>query len=518
VKRRFVKFFNMLKPDNKVHLLVVLFFIFFLVLGTFIFSDYGLSWDEGLQRNIGLMNIDYVLNNSNALLDSQDRYHGAFFEIILISIEKIFHLEDTKSIYLGRHLANFLTFYLGVIFFYLLCKHYFRNWKIAILGCLLLILSPRIFSDSFYNCKDIPFMSIFIISIYLFVKYTENKNWLWVLLHSLTSAILIDIRIMGVLLPFFTLLFTITNSYHTHKVKKNALNLVVYFSLLAIFMIVLWPVLWKNPLHHFLQAFIQMSHYPWNGAVLYFGKYVSARSLPGHYIPVWIIITTPILYILAFFAGLFSSLNAIFRNPSNYLSLKKKDLIFLLWFFLPLITIIVFKSVLYDGWRHMFFIYPAFLVIALNGLVTIWNALQKKRHTISLAIFVLIVTLSLASTAYGMVTNHPHQNVYFNFLVEKNARNNFELDYWGLSYRQALEHILEKEPKGVINFTATNWPGQFNLEILDPIERSRLRHTSEAEAEYLLTNFRGHKEDYPYNEVYNITAYGSKILSVYKLR
>jgi hypothetical protein len=278
-------------------------------------------------------------------------------------------------------------------------------------------------------------------------------------------------------------------------------------------------VLWKNSLQNLLQAFIQMSHYPWHGTLLYFGKYLSAVSLPWHYAPIWISITTPPLYLLGFIFGLFFFTIEIFNAPYEK---KRYALTFLMWFFMPILSIILLHSIILDGWRHLFFVYPAFLLISLKGLTEIWNAIlslkKTKGRNILLTTFALIITLSVASTAYFMVINHPHQNVYFNLLVGKNARNNFELDYWGLSYRQALQYILKKEPQGVINFTAANWPGEFNLQILDSTERSRLRYSSEADATYFLTNFRWHKEDYSYTEVYNITAYGSKIMSVYKLK
>ena len=44
------------------------------------------------------------------------------------------------------------------------------------LGSLFLILSPRIFAHSFYNSKDLAFLSFFIISIYTMVRYLEEKT------------------------------------------------------------------------------------------------------------------------------------------------------------------------------------------------------------------------------------------------------------------------------------------------------------------------------------------------------
>ena len=49
-----------------------------------------------------------------------------------------------------------------------------------------------------------------------------------------------------------------------------------------------------------------------------------------------------------------------------------------------------------------------------------------------------------------MIKDHPHQNVYFNFLAGKNIQTKFELDYWGLSNKQALEYILKNDSKNII--------------------------------------------------------------------
>ena len=45
-----------------------------------------------------------------------------------------------------------------------------------------------------------------------------------------------------------------------------------------------------------------------------------------------------------------------------------------------------------------------------------------------------------------MIRNHPFQNVYFNNFLshdEQYLRKNFEMDYWGTSYKQALEYVLK---------------------------------------------------------------------------
>jgi len=49
-----------------------------------------------------------------------------------------------------------------------------------------------------------------------------------------------------------------------------------------------------------------------------------------------------------------------------------------------------------------------------------------------------------------MVRAHPLQNVYFNALAGKNWKSKFDVDYWGLSNRMALEYILERDQARVV--------------------------------------------------------------------
>jgi hypothetical protein len=99
------------------------------------------------------------------------------------------------------------------------------------------------------------------------------------------------------------------------------------------------------------------------------------------------------------------------------------------------------------------------------------------------------------------------------------AKNNFDLDYWGLSYRKALEYILQYDKDKSIKIYFANSGGQRNLNILALDERRRIvQVNSIEEAKYFVSNYRWHKEDYPYkNEFYAINIDGAKIMVVYKL-
>ena len=59
-------------------------------------------------------------------------------------------------------------------------------------------------------------------------------------------------------------------------------------------------------------------------------------------------------------------------------------------------------------------------------------------------IFISIGILILF-TFYEIVKYHPFQSLYFNQLIQKTKKKDFEIDYWGLAGNQFLKEILALE-------------------------------------------------------------------------
>lgn len=518
--------------------LVPAFFIILLLVGLLIYDDYGVSVDEKLNRYKGITAFEYVFEGKEYPVNYAGRHYGVAFELPLVLLEKTLGLSDPRDIYLMRHLCTFLAFYVSVFFFYLLCRRHFRDWRMGLLGCVFLVLSPRIFADSFYNSKDLTFMSFFIVAVYTMVWYLNRKTILRALAHALACALLIDIRIPGILVPGLTFLFVCLDlgwsRVEREKLRQTVNSLIVYTIALLVLVLLFWPYLWSDPLANFLYAVSVTGRYNlYDKTVLYMGDYVLASELPWHYIPVWMAITTPLLYLFLFVIGvsvsLAKALHWLIKSRSGVYgtSCYRENLLFILWFLTPIAAVIALRSVVYDGWRHLYFIYPAFVVFSLAGLdsmLSFTKSLGLRTGSIIRHVIHAAVILSLLHTLHYMVINHPHQMVYFNLLAGKNIRENFELDYWGLSYRQALEHILSQDNASSINVHFLNhWVdvfslGTLNIAVLKPEERARLSVVN-SNPTYLLSNYRWHRRDYPYpseDEFYSIYAGGEKILVVYR--
>lgn len=522
--------------------IVAIYFAAILVLGLFVFDDYGISWDEPVQRQTGLVSAKYVLERfspltlprryNNAphipdLLTYHDKNYGVAFELPLVAFEKWmlpWH-PRVSEIYKLRHFFTFLFSWIGLMVFYLLARRHFNSWKWGLVGCTLLLTSPRIFAESFYNQKDMVFFFAYIIATYAMVVFLEKKSVLTGFWFGLATAFAVTLRMPAILLPIVALGFITWEMLFNSKQprKQTLLGFGVYAVTAVSLTYAFWPYLWEHPFQNFKEAYVTMSKYPWDYELLYWGETLRGTQVPWHYLPVWISITTPILYIVAFILGLFLvTKTALYRFPKMFADHFERDsLVFAALALLPIAAVVILHSVLYDGWRQLYFAYGPMILIAVIGLHTCWSTWRdKNRQAVLRYASVIILGLTAVNATYAAVfaiRNHPHQNVYFNALAGTNVNEKFECDYWGLSYRQGLEQVMSRDARGNVRIRVNNWPGVNNVQMLRTQDRKRVQLVDN-DQDYYLTEHRTNRERTTYKpeqEIYKIEVDGVKILSVY---
>lgn len=490
---------------NYLNLSILLIFSSYLILGTLIFSDYGISWDEYYHRINGFVSLNFVreifsfdtyhgIEHGDKIFGDSTKHYGVIFDLPMAYLEKAFNISDSKNYFLLRHFSNFFIFYIASIFFYLLLKIRFSN-HLCIIGVIFFILSPRIFAESFYNMKDIIFLSFFVISLYFAIIFLNNPNYKNLILSSLTCSFAIDSRVLGVIIPFIVIVFfTLMLMENKKYYKSNFIKLITFFLLLIAFTILFWPYLWNDPFVNFITALKAMSSYPMRLSVFYFGDYVSSVNLPWHYPIVWIFITTPILYLVFFFIGsffiFFNFINRFLNiSEENNISdpwknnFERMDIILFLIFYFTLFLVIQINATLYGGWRHLYFIYPCLIYILVNGI-------ENISKYVSIKYLLLIIVPFLIYFSYWMISNHPYQFVYFNKFAGKNVAEKFELDYWGVSNKNSLSYIANIDKSNEIKIYINSVsPYEFSSLLLDPKDRIRLKFTNELKnAKFIVTN------------------------------
>jgi hypothetical protein len=505
---------------------VSIFFAFFLATGLLIFRDYGVHCDEYTNqqygRGWGRYVSEFLSKGPHAripILRNWDYTHGHTYPIILFFIEKLLKLEDSRDVLLMRHLLVFLTFYLGVFFFYSLCRHFFASWRVGLLASALLILQPRIFAHSFYNSVDIPFLSFSIISAYTLFRFLERKSWLIIPLHALAGALLMGIRMVGAIMPICTLLFAATAIIHKRKnkaeIRRAMTDILIYVTFSIVFIILLEPLLWNKPVYNLIHSLARSKFNIYRDVV------------PWFYNPEFILLTTPLLYSVCFLAGLFFNIKSLFKGSGNFYSRNRNVLVIGFLFFVPLIMPVVFETRLFDDWRHHYFVYPFFVIFAVAGITQLFNLVKTKFKStlgvVTRVALILVIASSLLLTVRFMIAFHPHQCVYANSLAGRDLRYvkiDLSLDYWGLSYRSALENILNRDKKDIIRVFGDNFMAGDNAKILPRPDRERLIFVKRrAGADYFVSNFRWHRGDYPRKpEIFSLDYRGTKFMVVYELR
>jgi hypothetical protein len=513
--------------------IVTVFFGAFAWIGFHIYRDYGTYVDEFPQIEIGRINYEYLKTGDASKLDFHDWDHGAVFEVFTVLTTRFlpqnWHYED--QFYL-RHLDVFLSFWAGGLALFALVTKKFRDWKMGLLGSAMLFLSPVLFGNAFFNSKDIPFLSLYIIGLLTLLLFLERPN-LWTAgLHALICGLLIDIRVPGVILVAITIgmlamELSASNRHSLHPSPRSTLIAGVGFVLATLlFIVVFFPAIWSNPVARFIEAYVSMSHRSWLCCCnLVLGQCFASGQIPWYYVPVWIAVSTPLWYVLLFLAGLAPAGIVLLSKPRLEITPEKRYMILTLSaFILPLAAIIIGKAVIYNGWRHMYFIYGPFLLIALEGFAFLGNQLAKKLSRPATWGALAIVTLiSFSSTAAYILRNHPYEFVYFNVLAGTDMREikeRYELDYWGLSYIDGLRYILAHDSRPVIRVVANKNHLKEYTFMLSQAEQDRLLMASDMDsADYFMTDYYLHPQDYDLpNQIYAISVENAKILSVFKLK
>jgi hypothetical protein len=215
----------------------------------------------------------------------------------------------------------------------------------------------------------------------------------------------------------------------------------------------------------------------------------------------------------------------------KFLAQRTFDSIMLGWLIVPLVAPVVFGSALYADWRHHYFVYPALIVFALMGIEWWFNLARarfrpKVQRGLSAA-FAVIICACLMNVVYWIVQLHPFENVYFNRLAGPNmttARKNFDFEYWGLPFRNAMEYILLNDPDAVITITGDRHSIDLNRLILPPRERTRIVYVEKpADAKYIVFGGR-YRFSYslqkflnPDNHLYSVNIGDVAAVAVYRV-
>ena len=352
----------------------------FAVAGVAVLDDYGVAGDDVYQRRIANANADYIATGNTDGLYIRDyrdyRYYGVAFEMPLLLAERALGLRDSRHIYLTRHLLTHLFFIVGGFACGMLAYRMFGSRWIALLAMLMFLLHPRLYAHSFFNSKAVPFAVIMVIALYLTNRAFRRDTLGAFLLSGIVVGLAINVRPFALMLPPMILAMRALDSWQAGRAERKQI-LITSAAFLAAAIATVYithPYYWENPLR-FVEVIRFMAHHPAQSLNLFMGEFHRADAVPWNYIPVWFAITAPPLTLTLGALGASAVCWQAISRPIA--ALRDREIRFgvllLGCFVAPVVVAIALQSSIYQGWRHMYFLWTPFCLLAAGGLHTITN-------------------------------------------------------------------------------------------------------------------------------------------------
>jgi len=449
-----------------------------ILVGLFLFRDYGLSWDEPLFYDYGAalgyayspqewFSGDFDINRSFGGSGDDHKTRGPAY--LLLGREPVYLLEafglDEASAW---HLINFLFFQLGVYFLYRLAVRWMKA-SAALAASALFSWQPLLWGHAFINPKDPPFLVFFLVSVCLGLEMVdklsdETINNKQIFSNTFIPAIVLgittSIRVLGPLAGLLVVVYAI--SKFGRRITFFIPHFILYGALAILTMFITWPFLWENPIARFIEVFGFMSDNPTNLSVLFGGEVYRAGELPRRYLPFMLTTTlTEPVWLLCLFGIFVGYARLLKQNKTLRVNIEETDstdswkslrssldlattrnnivslTLVLLWFVVLVTYVLIRKPAVYDGVRHFLFILPPIFIFTGFAFEFIINLIVPSWLRAGL------VLLLFSPGVAGIIQLHPYQYTYYNSFIggTSGAFRQYETDYWLTGYKEAVENL-----------------------------------------------------------------------------
>jgi hypothetical protein len=413
----------------------------------------GVTWDEIFQREYGERVLAWFqsgFRDQGALTYSDLYLYGGLFDLLAQLCVRVSPL----GAYETRHVLTGLCAVLGVAGSYRVAARV-GGPRAGLYAACLLVLTPPWFGHALFNPKDIPFAAgaIWALDASVLLALGPTPPRLRSVLYAgLSTGIALAVRPGGMFLfayPFIGVAIGLARAVRARAplaygrlAPTLLLRGALFMALAWALMVSTWPWAQLAPFSRPLEAMRVAASFAWDGEVLFGGELIHATRLPRSYLPVWFALTLPELHYWAALIGV----------TSVALALRARDVSEEIWVgsaaiavgvVLPLGAALMLRPVIYDAQRHFLFLLPPWAALLGLGLASLHAPGRSPRMRRA----ALAVAAALAcAVVVDLVRLHPYEYVYFNRISGglRAAAGRYELDYWGVSYKDGLAWVLRK--------------------------------------------------------------------------
>jgi len=444
-----------MKSDKKIYALVLILVSVYLIISFFIVKDYGVTCDEPENFGIGHKYLYYYqtgqlnFKDDNPEIEGHPNFYNKFVKLGPHQQSAFANILSALACYIfyqKLHLLDPISAHhivipiLTTVFLYILFLFVKEHWgnSAGLISVLALITYPRFFGHIFNNIKDIPEIIFFSITIVLFVEWVLSGRIKYLYPAFICFGFALATKPDAILIPIILILWqapflykSIVNDSSTRI--RTLLHIIVGFAITSIIVLSCFPPLlpWQPDKVNFLF-----------GMFYYTGFISKAPDISWNlYAPSQIFYLTPVVMLLLFISGLIWAFSKL-RSDKLYLLL-------IIWVLFPILRHCLPHVNHYDGLRHFLVFIVPFIVIVSIGVSHLSNICLRFIKIKKGLLLTFICILFLIPNLFSLISLHPYQTTYFNFLIGglKGAQKKdfpFSSDFWFNSYREAGEWLDKK--------------------------------------------------------------------------
>ncbi len=408
-------------------ILILIGTLLLIVLATF--TKYGFSVDElkGVMRARSVLDF-FGSGGQVGAKSAIDMTHGSGPDVIALMLQKLLPFLSYHS----RHLVSAIFGVAGIYYAYRFASRFIGEWA-GVFAAVFLAVTPMWFGYMFFNHKDIPFATLLLACLYYaLVVLTEQQvsRGMWVR-AAVAMALLAGTKLVGLvslllILAIYAVCLALLPSARDIRFvpdlgRRGAKLAVVTLLGCLLGLMVFWPqfvffldVVFREP-----------------------GKAVVSNSQNPLYEVTYFSVSMPVFLLILAAAG---TVCGLYRREATIIAaLAAVALFFVLQ--------VVSGVRVYNGSRHLLFIYPYFMFVAAYPVALL---LSETKAFLARVAIVGAVALCVADVALEMYRLFPYEYSFYNSAVGGfiGADGVYEIDTWRVAHREALELLATKVPLG----------------------------------------------------------------------
>jgi hypothetical protein len=442
-----------------------------LVIGLSTARDYGLTTDEFNTDDYGPKALAWYISgfvdrSHFETVEFSLWYYGPWFHMLVAYVQS-FNFADHVAV---RHSMTFLAGLAGVAALLPIGRIAVGRWA-GLTAIVLCLVTGYLYGSLFFTPIDVPFLAAMTWATLAIIVMTRQvlPSWRMTVVTGVLTGLALGTRTGGIITHAY-LLGAMILCAAEFDVRHGGLTRDYLFKMAARYgavvviawltAVAIWPWLQVgNPLTQFRIAYTHFATIPMSYELQHWGQRVMTDDLPRTYIPAQLLARLPEAFLallaVAVGYGIVAALILVRRTTAEWHTDRaaalraaaltvggaRGVLVVCAAVVLPLGFLIVQRTTIYDGVRHVLFVIPMLAVLAGAGLPVLLPLLRRAPVFAATAVGAyagsLIVTL---------IQLHPLEYVAMNALAggTRGAYGRFQLDYWAVAATVAVRRLEER--------------------------------------------------------------------------